>query len=253
MFVLSKVLGVLTQPLVWVFVLLLIACMRPAQARIRWIVAALVVMAGTAWVPLPDFILRSLEKQYAEWSPTADAQGYTGIIVLGGGTESGHLSQAHQLPQINSAGERMTAAAALLLRHPQLQMIYTGGEGQLMGEGPSEAERARVFFENLGLQGVRMHYESASRNTYDNAVLSAQLPGIQPQQRWLLVTSAWHMPRSMGTFVKAGWNVTAYPVDYRTSDTTPWTHFNLVDGAMRWDMALHEWLGWLMYRLSGRL
>jgi uncharacterized SAM-binding protein YcdF (DUF218 family) len=253
MFFLSKVLALITQPLIWVFVFLLIACLRPAPARVRWVIAALVVMCGMAWSPMSNYALRELENQYPEWAPTAAVEGYAGIIVLGGGTESGHVSQAHQLPQMNEAGERMTAAAALLLRHPQLHMIYTGGEGQLMGEGPSEAERARLFFESLGLQDERMHYESVSRNTYENAMLSAQLPGIQPQQRWLLVTSAWHMPRSMATFRKAGWNVTAYPVDYRTGQTLQWANFSFPNGATRWQMVLHEWLGLAMYRLTGRL
>ena len=101
--------------------------------------------------------------------------------------------------------------------------------------------------------GPQVQYESASRNTYENAVLTAQLPGVDPTQRWLLVTSATHMPRSMATFEKAGWHVTAYPVDFRTGDSTPWTDFNLTQGAERWNLLLHEWVGWLSYRLTGRL
>jgi uncharacterized SAM-binding protein YcdF (DUF218 family) len=84
-------------------------------------------------------------------------------------------------------------------------------------------------------------------------VLTAQLPGIDIKQPWLLVTSAWHMPRSMGTFVTAGWNVTAYPVDFRTAPSTPWTAYSLKDGARDWQLALHELVGLLAYRLAGRL
>jgi uncharacterized SAM-binding protein YcdF (DUF218 family) len=98
-----------------------------------------------------------------------------------------------------------------------------------------------------------MRYEAVSRNTYENAVLTARLEGVDITQRWLLVTSAWHMPRSMGTFVKAGWNVTAYPVDFRTAPVSPWTDYALTTGIHHWQLALHEYLGLLSYRITGRL
>jgi uncharacterized SAM-binding protein YcdF (DUF218 family) len=95
-------------------------------------------------------------------------------------------------------------------------------------------------------------YESASRTTYENAIFSARVPGVNPAQPWLLLTSASHMPRSMATFRKAGWNVTAYPVDFRTGNQTPWSQYSLARGASKWHNALHELLGWLTYRLAGR-
>jgi uncharacterized SAM-binding protein YcdF (DUF218 family) len=134
-----------------------------------------------------------------------------------------------------------------------LHIVYSGGEGTLLGDGPSEAERARVFFDSMGLTDKQVQYESASRNTYENAVFSARLPGITTTQPWLLLTSASHMPRAMGTFTKAGWRVTAYPVDFRTGATTPWLDYSLREGTQKWQMVLHEWLGILSYRLTGRL
>ena len=141
----------------------------------------------------------------------------------------------------------------MLRRNPHLQIIYSGGEGTLLGRGPSEAQRARVFFDSMGLTDQQVQYESVSRNTYENAVLSARVPGTDPTQSWLLLTSAWHMPRSMQTFTKAGWHVTAYPVDFRTGATTPWLDYSLSTGVQKWQMVLHEWLGTLSYRLTGRL
>jgi uncharacterized SAM-binding protein YcdF (DUF218 family) len=101
--------------------------------------------------------------------------------------------------------------------------------------------------------GPNLQYEDRSLNTYENAVLTGQLPGIDITKKWLLVTSAWHMPRSMGTFVKAGWNVTAYPVDFRTAPSTPWTEYSLSPGARHWQIALHDWVCLLAYRVTGRL
>ena len=97
-----------------------------------------------------------------------------------------------------------------------------------------------------------MLFESKSRTTYENAVLSAALPSVNPTLPWLLVTSASHMPRAMATFRQAGWNVTAYPVDYRTGAHTPWGQYSLAKGAQKWHLVLHELAGLLAYRLAGR-
>lgn len=256
MFILSKILGALAQPLAWVAALLFLGLIlfsrRPRLAR-RLMGTALALLLLMGWQPLPDLLIRHLEQQYAEISPQADLRSYVGVIVLGGATESGHVAQAHAQPLLNGAAERMTAPVATLLRNPHLRVVFTGGEGALLGTGPTEAGRAQVFFESMGLPGKHVEYESASRTTYENALLTAQLPGMDKTQRWLLLTSAWHMPRSMATFLKMGWNVTAYPVDFRTAASTRWTEYSLQDGVDRWQLALHELLGLAAYRATGRL
>ena len=256
MFLAAKILALLTQPLAWVATLLLASLLvlrrRPALGR-RLVWSALAVLLIMGWLPLPDLLIRRLENQYAEIPPQADLRGYVGMVVLGGALESGHVAQAHTQPLLNDAAERMAAPVAARLRNPHLRVVFTGGEGALLGTGPTEADRARNFFNSLGLSGQPIEYEAASRNTYENAVLTAQLPGVDISQRWLLVTSAWHMPRSMATFAKTGWNVTAYPVDFRTGTDTPWTEYSLRDGVARWQLLLNEGLGLLAYRLTGRL
>ena len=250
----AKLLSLITQPLAWVALLLLVAVLlwqRQKLAR-RLVVAALCLLVLIGWQPLPDMLVRHLESQYAEIPPGADMQRFAGVIVLGGALEPAFQTTPHSQPVLNDAAERMTAVLPLLLRNPELTIVFTGGEGRLMEEGATEAQRAQMFFDSQGIAAGKVLYESASRNTYENAVLTAQMPGMDITKPWLLLTSAWHMPRSMATFVKAGWNVTAYPVDFRTGDPTPWTEYSLVRGAQRWQLALHELLGLLMYRLAGR-
>lgn len=256
MFFASKILALVTQPLVWVFVLLLLSLLvlrRWPRAGRRLVGAALAVLVLMAWKPLPEAIIRQLESRYAEMAPNAKLDGYAGMVVLGGATESGRTQMAHVQPMLNDAAERMTGTVAVLRANAQLRVVFTGGEGMLMGVGQTEAERAKMFFDSLGVSAQQVQYESASRNTYENAVLTAQLPGVDPTQRWLLVTSAWHMPRSMATFKKAGWNVTAYPVDFRTGDSSDWLDFSMAGGASDWQLALHELVGLLAYKLTGRL
>lgn len=256
MFFLGKVLGLITQPLIWVAALLLLGLLilrrKPRVGR-GLVAAALAVLLVMGWLPLPDLGVRALEGRYAEIAPDADLSGYAGVVLLGGAMGSGHVAQAHSQPVVNDSAERMSATAAIVLRQPNMPVIFTGGEGALLGTGPTEADRAKVFFDSLGIAAQRVRYESASRNTYENAVLTAQMPGVNKTEKWLLLTSAWHMPRSMATFEKAGWNVTAYPVDYRTGSSTPWTEYDLLGGAEHWQILLHEVVGMLAYRLTGRL
>jgi uncharacterized SAM-binding protein YcdF (DUF218 family) len=256
MFFAGKVLGLLTQPLLWIAAMLVMALVwqkRHPQRSHRTVAATLVLLLGLGWTAAPDAILRQLENQYPEMAMDADLSGFAGVVVLGGATDSGRMAQDHLQPLLNGAAERMTATVAIARRHPNLRVVFTGGEGALMGIGPSEADRAQRFFSSLGLTGPRVAFESVSRNTYENAILTAQLPNTDIRQRWLLLTSAFHMPRSMATFQNAGWNVTAYPVDHRTAASTPWSDYSMSNGVDRWETVLHELLGLLAYRITGRL
>ena len=256
MFLVSKFVAWLTQPLAWAAAMLALGLLvqsrwRRAGLRLMW--AALTIIVVMGWQPLPDVLMRQLENKYTEIPPQADLSPYAGAIILGGAMSVGHIAQAHTQPAMNGAAERMTAPVAMALRNPHLRLLFTGGEGSLFGRGPVEAERAKVFFESMGLPANRVQYESASRNTLENALFTARMPGVDLKQPWLLVTSATHMPRSMATFAKAGWNVTAYPVDFQTGDGVVWNDYSLADGARSWQILLHELLGLLAYRMTGRL
>ena len=113
---------------------------------------------------------------------------------------------------------------------------------------------ARLFFGQQGLDLRRITFEDRSRNTVENALFSKALVQPKPGERWLLVTSAHHMPRSVGVFRAAGFPVEAFPVDYRTRGAIdllrPFS--TLGDGLRRTDTAMREWVGLLVYRLSGR-
>lgn len=256
MLLLSKLLNILAQPLNVVLALLVLSVLlrgrAPARAR-QLGVAALLLLALVGLRPLPDALLHQLESQSAEPAADADLRGYAGMVVLGGALEAGRISQEHVQPLLGESAERVTVAVSLWQRNPALRLVFTGGEGELFGVGPSEAERARQFFTSLGVPAQALALEARSQNTYENAVFTRQLPGLDAQQPWLLVTSAWHMPRALATFRKAGWNVTPYPVDFRTAQRTPWTTYDLRRGAEDWELLLHEWLGIALYRLSGRM
>jgi uncharacterized SAM-binding protein YcdF (DUF218 family) len=146
----------------------------------------------------------------------------------------------------------VTEVLPLLKRQPQLRLLFTGGEGELFANDLTEAERARRFFSAQGVPESQLLLESASRTTFENAVFSKALPGVEVTRPWLLVTSAWHMPRAMAAFKRASWNVTAYPVDFRAGAATPWTQYSMDGGVKKWRIGLHEVIGLAIYRLTGR-
>lgn len=197
--------------------------------------------------------MRPLETQYPELPPDTATNNFAGVIILGGATSAAYLASAHSQPLINEAAERLTAAVALHISNPKLHIIFTGGEGSILASGPTEAQRARIFFRTMGLPVDTMSWEDKSRNTFENATLTAEIPHIDKQRPWLLLTSAWHMPRAMGVFQAQGWNVTAYPVDFRTASTTPWTAYSWLESMGLWQLALHEYAGIASYRLLGRM
>jgi len=256
MFVVSKLLTSLTQPLTWVILSMLLALWlgRGQRGRGRGLMtASVLILIALGWMPVPDLLLRRLEQAQPVPAAPGDAQWsrYEGVVVLGGALENAYLRSGNGQVALNGAAERMTMAVALAHAHPDLKILFTGGDGTLLRQTEAETAQARQFFRESGVADDRMLFEGASRTTYENAVYSARLPGVDIQKPWLLVTSGWHMPRSVATFRKLGWNVTPFTVDYRTGDATPWTQYGMAASLAHWQTALHETLGLWAYRLSG--
>lgn len=252
MFVISKLLTAITQPLFWLTVwwilaLVLLNYKRPVALVMLW--SGLVIFALLGFRSIPDALLRPLESSYK--IPRVEAiKQFVGLIVLGGATGDPDVFQGHGQVPLGESAERMTVSLALMRQHPKLDMVFSGGEGRLLTSGISEAHLAQIFYQEQGLDMVRVKLESGSRNTRENAQQVARLLGERCKQPWLLVSSAWHMPRAMNEFAAVGCNVTAYPVDFRTGVTTPWTEYALAQSLLLWQTAVHEWLGLLVYSLT---
>jgi uncharacterized SAM-binding protein YcdF (DUF218 family) len=254
-FVLSKVLGFLALPSNFLAMVALAGAVLLATRFARLgrglLIAGAVLLAIAGWSPLGAMITQPLEDRFPPYRD--DGTPVAGIIVLGGALDN-MVSGARNDVTLNDAAERMTEAVLLARRHPEARLIFTGGEGALIPIGTTEAAIARRFFADLGLPPERTVFESDSRSTAENASNVKSLIGAKPAGRWLLVTSAWHMPRSIGAFRAVGMDLTAYPVDYRTrgpiDDVLPSAWVS--QGLSRVDMASREWIGLVTYYLTGR-
>ncbi|WP_284946858.1 YdcF family protein [Acidisoma cladoniae] len=211
---------------------------------------ALGAFAVIAVLPIGDLMMAPLEDRFPQvTTPPAHVDG---IIVLGGAVDT-ELSAARNEASLNADAGRMTQFLVLARRYPAAKLAFTGGNGRLVHGQTSEAEVAARFFTELGLDPSRITYEGRSRTTYENAVFLKAMLNPTPDQRWLLVTSAWHMPRSVGLFRRAGWSVIPYPVGYKTApELTTAIEGSLPERLALVDLAAHEWVGLTAYWLLGR-
>src|SRR5262249_33925275 len=211
----------------------------------RWmLVASIVLIAAVGVLPIGSGLALPLEERFPPWDATHGPP--TGIIALGGGVIQSEISAGRGEVAVGRTVERIIAAAELARRYPGARVVFAGaGEGDFVIH----------LLEKFGVSKDRVIVEQASRNTVENAAFAKQLFMPKSGERWLLVTSAMHMPRAVGVFRKAGFAVDAYPVNYLTSGAKDlWTLPGaLMGGIGITDLAVHEWIGLLAYWIIGRI
>ncbi len=224
---------------------------RSAGRTVTALGAMLLLLMGFG--PLGYWLAAPLEARFP--APPDDMPAPDGIIVLGG-TADELLSAQLNRPVLADAAERLTAPIVLKRKYPNARVVFTGGSATMLGATWTEADVVRRFWRDLGLDQDKgdVLYEDRSRNTFENAIFTRDLVQPKPGERWLLVTSAIHMPRSVGIFRKADFPVIAYPVDYRTNMRMPIFMMPRVAGRAinLVDFGAHEWAGLLAYWLTGK-
>ncbi|AMY00384.1 YdcF family protein [Mesorhizobium sp. M7A.F.Ca.CA.001.09.2.1] len=254
-FYLSKIFWFFIQPLNLAIFLLLAGLLAVTIGRRRLAAAgsvlAFLILALSAWTSLGAMMLNPLEERFQR-PPLPEK--VDGIVVLGGGFE-GAINLARGGYELNSSGDRMVETAILARRFPTAKVVVSGGTGALFLDGEGDAATAPRLLTALGVAADRMILENKSRNTYENAVFTKELVTPKPGETWLLVTSAFHMPRAKALFDKAGFATVPWPVDYRTSGREGVGLFrdNPADSLQATTMAIREWIGLFAYWLSGRI
>lgn len=253
-FYLSKVAWWLLKPATVFFLLLLIGVLLTILGRrsgVFILVASVCAMVIVTAVPIGPWLLQTLEDRFARPQMEEVLRAPEGIIVLGGSLNPGLGTDRKEI-SVNGAVERLLAFAALAQRYPQAKLVFTGGSGDPFDQKNREADIARKLLPRLGLQNRSIIYERDSRNTFENAQFSMKLAKPKAGERWILVTSARHMPRAVGVFRKAGWPVIPYPVDYVTPRRIGWLRWPGIGQLGALNAAAKEWGGLTVYYLTGR-
>ncbi len=187
--------------------------------------AACTLVIG-AFTPLGFVLTAPLENRFA-FSPPHLKAPPDGIIILAGG-----------------GSDAIDAVSTLSQDYPGARLIFSGfnaGDESLIKK-----------FVDLGVAPARIKLESQSRTTSEDASYSAALLKPKPSERWLLVTSAMHMPRAVGCFRAAGFQVEPYPIEFMTGPSGRFSLFATGSVAlMQFDTAAKEWIGLIAYRLMG--
>lgn len=252
-FVLSKVLGFLAAPSNALTIVGLAGCLAAALGArgggLLLMAASIIGVAGLGLTPAANWLLIPLEERFPR-APADPAP--AGLVVLGGSFDT-VVAGARQEIVLTEAAERLTEIAELARRWPNARIVFTGGSNALLYGGATEAELAARMFESFGIAKERVTLEERSRNTVENARFVRELVAPKPGERWLLVTSAYHLPRAVGCFRTAGFPVEAWPVDFRTRGPEDATRpFSSVSaGLRRADIAVREWIGLVSYRALG--
>jgi uncharacterized SAM-binding protein YcdF (DUF218 family) len=255
-FFLSKTIGKMLLPtnfLIGVGVIgVLLLATRLASFGRRLMIFSILLLAICGFSPVGNWLLYPLESRFPAWDAARGAP--DGIIILGGSIDA-DLSVAHGGAVVRSEADRIIAAAALARQYPNARILFTGGSANLISNDAREADYAGALFESLGIPKARLMTERRSRNTQENAEFSKAMAAPKSGERWLLVTSAFHMPRSVGLFRKAGFTVEPYPVNWRVGGRGDLLAFSSLadEGLGRTEIALREWIGLIAYRASGKI
>lgn len=253
MFLLSKFISFLIDPATILLLLLLLASglhilgRRRASARVFLTTSGLALVIAV--LPAGTPMIAALENRFP---PRALPERVDGVIVLGGAV-SPALTAARGRISLDDSAERIVAFVRLARRYPDARLIYTAGSGDPFDQSLREADAVRPLLDLMGIDPGRILFERDSRNTFENARNSRALARPIADERWILITSARHMPRAMGTFRAQGWTVIAYPVDYTTEPGDGFRlRFNLGHGLGSLHAGLHEWVGLFGYYVLGR-
>lgn len=253
-FWLSKLVWAAIAPESVLFLLLLASWIQLLRKSTKWagrllgsVIGILIVLST---LPVGEWVLFPLEDRFPVNPVLPDR--IDGIIVLGG-AEDPVRSEAWQQVEVNDSAERFLASIDLARRFPQARVVFTSGSGNPFDQKHRSSDVARQLYSQAGLDAGRITYEEQSRNTAENVAMSKALVKPSPGDNWVLVTSAFHMPRSIGVFCKAAWSAIPYPVDHRALRGDLLRIGSGIAGNINsLSLGIKEWIGLAAYYVTGR-
>lgn len=250
----SKFLWLLIEPdnlitLGFVITLILLLTQRDKLAK-KLLYPLTTITLIIAIFPVGSWLIYPLETHF-DTQPQLPEK-VDGIILLGGSFITS-TSQYWGNIQTNDFADRIHQFITLMRRYPNAKAVFTGGNANPIHHRPSEAHYAKQLFSLMGVDHGQILYETQARNTFENALFSKEIAKPKADEHWIVISTAWHLPRVVGVFCKQQWPVIPYPADFHTDPRYLFTpdidlgdHLNLLNFGTR------EWLGLLVYYLTGK-
>ncbi|MBK7888403.1 MAG: YdcF family protein [Bacteroidetes bacterium] len=251
-FLLSKILDFFITPLSWILICILLSFVvknAKVKTRLRKAVVILLLIFTNPWL---------VEKVTYAWEMKAYSSEeiktpYDVGIVLGGSMR--YYDPVSKRVVYSLSVDRLLQSLQLYHDGKIKKILLSGGSGYVNFKDWKESKLIAEVLLKSGVPAADMILENESRNTYENAIHSAEmLSDGKNGTKFLLITSAFHMRRSLMCFEKAGLKVVDFPVDTRSAP-----HIHTLDKIIQpdaeclsqWDMLLHEWIGLVMYKMMG--
>lgn len=253
-FTFSKIIWFCIQPLNFISLLCTVGLcfyilgLKTISKAILIISLTLFLICGV--VPLGPHLLKTLEDTYPTLQVDELPEHIDGVIVLGGMLNT-PLSYNRDQPVFNKDVTRLTTFIHLKRIYPDAKFVVSGGSGSLHHQDKKPYPYIKQILQDSGLDPSSFIFETQSRNTYENYKNSFDLITPKAGQRWILITSAFHMPRSVAVFCSGKWPVIPFPVAYMTPRKIGFgmQSFNVLVNFQQLHVALKEWIGIVTYRL----
>ncbi|TND07795.1 MAG: hypothetical protein FD123_2946 [Bacteroidetes bacterium] len=251
-FILSKILAFLIMPMTWIMALLLYSWWTKDENRKRktfkWAMILMLIFSNRF---VFDEAMRAWE---VEAIPHGSLHQYDAAIVLGGLSV---WDPSLQRIQFTGGADRLFQALDLYKKGLVKRIVFTGGSGSILHQEYKESDRVKLYLQSIGIPDSVLVFESQSKNTYENAVMTKKiLDSISPGGKYLLVSSGYHLRRAKGCFDKAGISTLSYSTDRKSGPRKfEFDHLLLpdADALSDWSMLLHEIVGYITYKISGYL
>ena len=250
----SKLLYFLIQPVNWMVLPLVYAVLGKNQ---KWKRRCLLTSCLVGLFFTNHFIFNQCIKLWEVNTQTVDEiQETYDIGILLGGYSNFFIEPNTDRLNFNSRGGRITHAVELYRKGKFKKFLLTGGSGLVIFKtNQSEAIHAREYLMRMGIPDQDIIVEPDSRNTHENATLTKKiLDEKYPNAKCLLITSAWHMRRSMGCFDKEGIEYTPFSVDH-IGEMNRFVPASLIipnsETIYRWELLIKEMVGSVAYKLRG--
>ena len=253
-FYISKLIWLLVSPdsLLLIIIIISLALLYIGKTKFvkKLLTLTSVLLFFIAFFPAGEWLLYPLESRF-QTNPSLPKK-IDGIVILSG-AEAPELSHMWDQVEIGAAAERDLAFLNLARQYPNAKLIFTGGTGSLTKQDYKAADVAKKLFKQQNFDIKRIMFERDSRNTYENAIYSKDIAKPLKNENWILITTSWHMPRSVGIFCKEKWPVIPYPVDHQSYRNSLFrVNFNLSGNLDTLKTGIKEWLGLFAYYLSGK-
>lgn len=253
-FYISKLIWLLVSPDTLLLILIILTLILLYIGKDKYAKTLLTLLSGVliiiSFFPIGEWMLYPLESRFNS-NPVLPEK-IDGIIVLSG-AEDTLLSNVWKQVELGAAAERNLSFLTLARKYPKAKLVFTGGTGSLINQEYKAADVAKELFKQQDFDVEKIVFERESRNTFENASYSKKIVNPQENENWILITTSWHMPRSVGIFCKAEWFVIPYPVDHQTNKNNLFRiNFDLLNNLYTLKTAIKEWLGLFAYYLGGK-